>query len=349
MEEEAEYFDVIMYGTKLDDLYNIYKSKKNRSIAVVDLTSEYGTTYSNVNLHDIKHDFVKNLKENKKYSNTVLIEMLPFFLTKYSNVVKEVDGGIFGENVKYLKITKSFFVNSGFYAFEIPNTKTKLYNSNVFSNTFDGSENDNLIDMYWYAKSLEQKNSELFLKHNMCKGKVFKAIEKHNASDFFINYRFVYPKYGISTMCEYLALNLSLKGVVFCLNKNIEVVKSIEKGVDTSFRYQNSFLNTNKFINTKLPKGKTYIRVILYDGKKFDGNFKVLFEHKEIVFDVLGLNSLSGCCPEDTQLLYFLSYEREVNISDIINFGILEKNILYDIEYVIETNLKLYEKYINEL
>ena len=359
---EKDFFDKVLLGTTLTDL-DIDLDKKT---IVIESNGIYGSCFSldkfiehNVKFADniqFSDKFHKEILKNKLVTDEILIEAIPCLLRPDAKYIVEINNSIFRNNIDYVKINNFFFINKNKNLIKIPYTSTEIYESNQFENTLFSKENKlNLLDIYWYTKALKEKNLMLF--KNNCSNKksiLYDIFEKKLIDVCLYNSYLIYPQGGTTTICEYLALKMAMKGVVFCLDTTL-TPEPVEEEFSTEYKVKYTVsvaeLYGKELIQQKLPCGKTYIRVILTEWFKLTGNFVCYLESviSSEIITIYGFNSLTNCTPDKFQLLYFISEVQPISNEDLAHFDIDYKKVNVDMHFVSKTSVSQYNSAINKL
>lgn len=349
---EKEFFDVVREGTFFVHILDAFDMVDNKKVAFVDKNNFYGTTVSLKNISGVNFEFLKTLEvvKNTKFDENqdVLIEILPIFIRKGHAATKYIENSAFSDSIEYVKINEFYYLDNSKRIIKIPYTNTELYESKIFKNTFVHDSTDlNLEDLYNFKKAIAVNQLEPFLssvegKHNSFVGYVKRKLYDVKMFDTY----FIYPQYGLQTISEYLAMILSFKGVVFCLDKNIKEVKG-EEG--HAYAVNDAILFGKESVKSIFGEGITFVKMFLCNSKKFNGNFRYVIENtRKEVMHVIGLNSWSKCCSEHKQIMYLIKNTSEVNQEDIDLLHVDDEFIELEINYVHDFDLLEFEKSVNK-
>ncbi|KAL6122659.1 hypothetical protein NUSPORA_00185 [Nucleospora cyclopteri] len=324
---EEEYFDVCKEGSSLIDLDIEIKDEK---MIVLDKTGQYGTTVDSKKLNENK--YIKNLVIKVNQIENINIELFPCFLTPENRFTKSLEMSPFVNSIDYVLIDNFFYVNKDKKILKIPYNSTDIFNCSELLNT----------DKFYMSKAFKEKNLLIFVEN--CRNEkllTYEAIKKNVIEINLFNSNLLYPVYGFSCLSEHLAMNLSMKGVMFCVNEKVKQVKSLNEKYPYRFEIKEATIYSKKYDGFKLPEGRNFVRVIVTENYKFTGNFKAFVDGNEIV-TVYGLNALSNCCPDGFQMLYFTKKHSKIDDFDLKLLTIDKTAIKFDASF--ETNFSI-EKY----
>lgn len=345
-----ECFDLIIEGTTINDIFEFDASK---TIAVVDKSRNYGTTYSKINdLFDSPFITDLNIKSKDEKTQsldiTFIVETMPFLLSPSDNCVKRYSEKVMGDYIEYININDIFFISETQIT-RIPTSKNDLLKIPI-SNTDrfylmkalrDG-------DVSEFSEKFSDKNSMIY--KALAELKIFEKNDLKKISLGFGDTIFVYPKYGLSELCEAACFRNAFKGVTYILNKTLEYSKSDEDEYKHLFTCDLGVIKAKDYKRQKLFPGKSFVRVVVTSKIKFNGNFLAyidLFKNEftldmegnddEIGIDkyvkVIGLDSLTNVCNERLQIFYFIKKHSKVKDLDIKPLLLSENDILIDLSF----------------
>lgn len=330
---EEEKFDCIIEGTTLKDLF-ISDSKK--SIAVIEKTANYGTTYRSVKALS-KSPYISDFKINKDvYSDkkqTLGIEAFPMLLGSQDNIVTKYKEKIFGTEIQYVEIKEIYFLSKEF--FRLPVSKNELYELDISKE-----------DKFYFYKAISSGNLEIMKENFSNKAHpLYKALvempifEEHDFKRYckgFGNAPFVYPVHGLSEISESFCMFNALRNVTFILNNTFSEDCDEKNDCKYKFTCDLGIIKADEIKRQDLKEKKRYLRVILTQKQRFAGNFLGFIQDKKSklgFIKVIGINSIANVCQGEHQLLYFIKEDKEVVDEEIECLLINPKNILLDISF----------------
>lgn len=346
---KKETFDIAIEGTTLKELF-LYNGELRT--VVIDKSQNYGTTYTDLELLK-KSPYISSFEINfftpdiEKKKLIFTVESLPFLLTYGSHSVRNYSYKIMGGHVEYIKVSDIFFISDNLSRF--PTSKNEIFKMNISDK-----------DKFYLYKALRNHDLSILKKSSLDKtNPIYKALveleifdnfELMKIAKFFGDNIFIYPVYGISELSESACFRNSFSGVTYILNDSLKHLESNNDGPYRHvFKCNLGTIYCKEFIQQTLIEKHFYVRVILCNKIKYNGNFLIFIElnRDQFVIDtdrnienhdkfikIIGLDSSSCVCNEGLQLLYFIKKYSKVSDKELELMSIFKKDILIDLSFI---------------
>lgn len=327
MEEDA--FDLAIEGTTTRDFIDL---ETPRRTIVIDTKGNYGSTYPNIDkLKD--SPYISDFNISRAQQTNFTIEALPFLLTLKSPSVVKYTKKPFGGNIDYADVKNIFFIDKNGKILKLPISKTEIVNCESLSNTdryflYESVKNGSISSFQEYLEKAYADEQNLIYRA-FVKYKIFDK----NIIENFEGSPYIYPVYGVGEICENISLTNSLKGHLYLLNKNITISESDEKeGYRYKFECEYGRIFAKEFIKQDLRKKIFFVRVMLIQDSKFDGNFIAYLEGDELI-KIIGLNSDTKVCGRGQQLLYVIKENSLASLDELAGLLLDDSDILTEISF----------------
>lgn len=326
-------------GTSLRAAHDFDCSKKT---IVLENRGNYGSTYSSVDrLASSPYIETESVRMNccslQKEQN-VLLEALPFVLpAKHPDVLSYTDGP-FGSPVEYAEIRDVFFVASSGEIVKLPVTKTEIVAAAYLSNEerfylYDGIKKRDVSEYKKYLMDTHESSSlsrRIFAEYNLF---------DDNMVDNFGHAPYLYPAYGMGSLCENISLLKAVQGCVYLVNSTLKFVGTSEHDeYKYKFECEYGTFYSKEFYEEKLERKRFFIRILLLREPvipgmpTMTGNFIAYIEAEELV-KVIGLDSRAQVCPEGTRLFYIIKSKSPVRSADLELLRVAGHSVLLDMEF----------------
>lgn len=343
-----EYFDIAIEGTTLVDLK--YFDKSLKKIVVVDKSSVYGTSYKSIDqLSKSKYISnlsvrINNLSENAEFT----LESMPFLLGHSDETITKFNQKIFSREVEFISISNLYYISNSID--KLPGSKNEIALLNLSLEDsfylFDYIKNLNLEK---FKRNFSDRNH--FLYKALVILKILNNYDLEMWSTGFGVAIYKYPIYGMTEISESACfINSFNAGTTYIIDENL----SYETGTDEYKHKINCELGTaysREFQPNKLIKKKYHVRIIMANGKIFNGSFLAFIElddganssnetDSDCFTRVIGLDSC-GICDEGHQIFYFIKEKSEVQDYELSKLKLSPENIILDLSF--NTNYDIYQ------
>lgn len=316
-----EHFDIIIKGTRIADCI-LARQQGTQKVLVVDDKQ----TYDNYFTHE-----------------GCVIERIPRLLRKSDpllQVLIDMNVHVFLDFVLIKHHLYFKLVSTVWDEYEIPTSK-----SGIASCAYLAPHEKFLLNRLVGGESAElcRETMEIFTKA-IC-GRRFKKDSFMRFGMSFGDYYFLYPVYGYRDVSENMSRFNAINGVVYLMDKGIEIVKS-GGGVILKSQYGN-FEGSGLITLDIKHATRRIIKVVNVSAVFHHELFYGVFDNGVDLISCICLSSVAKICPEGTYLIYLWKEDGDVTLEEIKQIGISAESIVFTVDVECDEDFK-YDVVIEE-
>lgn len=332
----TDFYDVGIIGTSL---YSHNIINKGIKTIFIEPSNNYGTTYNSINELS-ESTYLKSLnvvKQNKE--GKLLIESMPIFIKSGNDVVERFKQKPYSGEVEYVKISNLYFLEKNGSLMKLWTTKNDIVNTDLMNNLerFHFAFGINKGDLSDFKKYIiEDCQSELlhkiFVKWNIFNEHIIKNFEKAI---------YLYPVYGITSLCENISLINSISGATYLLSKSLAINEQIDNGdykYMASCEYGNIYIKD--IVQSNLTNQECYVKVLWMKNWRLMGDFLIFLEGEDDIINIYGVGSEAKVCEEGTELIYIVKANSVLKNTEFEALRINNEDILLELDFITKYDVK---------